>query len=353
MSVPTFVVGTGRCGSTMLSNMLRGNRQILSLSEFFAMVTDGEFASAETFSHETVDGARFWSIVAAIPRYFSFLLRHDLRFPELLYPIAEPGSRYSAQTGVPAILLTSLPHLTDKPDLLFAMLAEEVPKWPSAPIGEHYRRLFGWLAVHFNKRLWVERSGALLWVDRLQATFPDARFVHIVRDGRDVALSMREHNSYRIGMTWHMIAQHLGAHPLASQNRTNLDRVPAELQPFLPEHFDTELFRHFRMPLTACAGYWTSQLEGGLNILRGLPADRLLTLRYEDILAQPKRQLDSLAAFLGDDFIDEDWSMRCAATVRHPTSIWRDLPEEEARALSEACRSGFELLGQAGIPYEI
>jgi hypothetical protein len=30
-----FVVSTGRCGSTMLSNMLRLNPGILSLSEFF------------------------------------------------------------------------------------------------------------------------------------------------------------------------------------------------------------------------------------------------------------------------------------------------------------------------------
>ena len=34
MSTPTFVVGTGRCGSTMLSNMLREHPKVLSLSEF-------------------------------------------------------------------------------------------------------------------------------------------------------------------------------------------------------------------------------------------------------------------------------------------------------------------------------
>ena len=34
MSTPTFIVGTGRCGSTMLSNMLREHPKVLSLSEF-------------------------------------------------------------------------------------------------------------------------------------------------------------------------------------------------------------------------------------------------------------------------------------------------------------------------------
>jgi putative sulfotransferase len=337
----------------MLSNMLREHPHILSLSEFYAMVTDGEFATAETFSRDLMDGARFWSIVAAVPQYFSFLLRHDLRFPELLYPIDDSGACFSAQTGVPAILLTSLPHLTDKHDALFATLSAEVPAWPSASVSDHYRRLFERLAAQFDKRLWVERSGALLWIDELQATFPDARYVHIIRDGRDVALSMREHNSYRTGMAWYMIAEHLGVHPLASQDRTHLDRVPADLHPFLPEQFDTELFRQFRMPPAACASYWASQLEGGLNVLRGLPADRLLTLQYEKILAEPKRQLDALAAFFGNDFCDDAWSTRCAAAVHQPKSTWRDLPEEEARALTEACRPGFELLREAGVEYEI
>ena len=33
-----FVVSTGHCGSTMLSNMLRLNPEILSLSEFLALL---------------------------------------------------------------------------------------------------------------------------------------------------------------------------------------------------------------------------------------------------------------------------------------------------------------------------
>ena len=35
-----FVVGTGRCGSTLVSNMLNLHKEVLSLSEFFAFITD-------------------------------------------------------------------------------------------------------------------------------------------------------------------------------------------------------------------------------------------------------------------------------------------------------------------------
>jgi hypothetical protein len=39
--------------------------------------------------------------------------------------------------------------------------------------------------------------------------------------------------------------------------------------------------------------------------------------------------------------------------VRKPRSTWRDLPHDEASALTEACRPGFELLRQAGVEYEL
>ncbi|WP_159980615.1 MULTISPECIES: hypothetical protein [unclassified Novosphingobium] len=87
-----------------------------------------------------------------------------------------------------------------------------------------------------------------------------------------------------------------------------------------------------------------------MNALRTLLAQRLLTLRYEDFLVQLKRQIDSFAASIGEEFCDEDWSARCAATVRQPKSSWRKLPDEEARALTEVCSPGFELLREAGQP---
>jgi len=38
--------------------------------------------------------------------------------------------------------------------------------------------------------------------------------------------------------------------------------------------------------------------------------------------------------------------------VRPPRSTWRDLPDEEARALTEACQPGFKALAEAGVEYE-
>ena len=353
MSVPTFVVGTGRCGSTMLSNMLREHPHVLSLSEFYGVVTDGS-RTAEPFTSEPMDGRRFWSIVAAITPFYSLQVRHRIKCDELLYPCDAPDARFSSQTGVPAILMTTLPHLTKDHDRLFEFLQDEVNKWPRAAISEQYKHLFGWLADHFGKRLWVERSGASLGMtEQLLAMFPDARFVHITRDGRDAALSMQEHRGFRLAFVMMSLAEVLGVDPLESADRTHIARVPEHLRPLLPERFDADAFRAFHVPLRFCGAIWAQHIENGLKLLSVLPADRLLTLRYEDFFVDAKKQLDTFTAFLGDEFVDGGWSARCAATVRKPKATWRDLPEAEAHALTEACRPGFERLRAAGVYYDV
>lgn len=353
MSVPTFIVGTGRCGSTMLSNMLRDHPRVLSLSEFFSSISDGSPSRlAEIFSPGTMDGGRFWEIIAAIAPLVSFQLRHRVEIPEFIYPSDAPDARFSRETGVPGILHVTLPHLSEEHDRLFDLIGDEVRTWPEATIGEHYGHLFGWLAAHFGKQLWVERSGGFIFAaEHLLTMFPDARFINLVRDGRDTALSMQSHIGFRFVMAMGMVEQHLGVDPWTNSDPASLDRLPAELRSLAPGRFDAEALRSFDMPVELCGKLWADWTALGMQMLGAMPADRLLTLRYEDFFIDPQRQLDALAAFLGDNFIDEDWSAGCAATVRQPRSTWRDLPKKTADALTEACRPGFELLRAVGVHY--
>jgi putative sulfotransferase len=339
----------------MLSNMLREHPKVLSLSEFFPGVTDFRRSGlAQALSPRPIDGPQFWEFVGGIKPLMTQILRHRLELPEILYPVDSSRARFSRETGVPGILATTLPHLTDDHDRLFDALAVEVNSWSSARIGEHYARLFGWLARHFGRQLWVERSGGfLLVVEHFRTMFPDARFIHVVRDGRDAALSMREHLGFRISYAMITIEDALGVDPFNSADRSRIDLVPQDLRPFLPECFDAEEFRMHRLPLAEVAGIWAQQIMDGLPILRDLPPDRLLTLRYEDFFIDPRGRLDVLSAFLGEEFVDVEWSARCAATVRKPRSTWRALPADEGRALTDACRPGFEVLEASGIHYDV
>lgn len=354
MSTPTFIVGTGRCGSTMLSNMLRVHPKILSLSEFFGCIIDYGARILPAFSPEPMTGDEFWTFIASKTPLISLCFKHGVEPVESIYPCDSGVTRFSRHAGIPAIAVTPLPHLAKDHDHLFDVLQDEVGMWPSASLGEHYRHLFDWLAAYFRKPIWVERSGGMiLLTELLMGMFRDARIVHVVRDGRDTAISMQGHPGYRIFFIMSALSQYLGIDPLASPDRSRIGDLPVELLPFLPENFDADAFSAFRIPLAQCGEFWAQQMDAGLKILQALPQDRFLTLRYEDILADPKRELDTFTAFLGEEFVDEDWSTRCAATVRQPKSTWRDLPEEDARALTDVCRSGFERLREAGVEYEI
>lgn len=118
MRVPTFIVGTGRCGSTLLSNLLRQHPDILSLSEFFSLATDLGGRIDACFPSQPMSAEAFLGLVAARLPKTNLMYRHDVAMDEVLYrPAAD--ARYTVETGVPAILQTTLPHLSHDPEALF------------------------------------------------------------------------------------------------------------------------------------------------------------------------------------------------------------------------------------------
>lgn len=350
MNLPTFVVGTGRCGSTMLSNMLREHPSILSISEFFPFASDIGGRFSQLFTEDGIDGKEFWQILGSITPRNKLITEYDLPFAEFIYPYKSPESRFSKATGVPAILCTTLPHITEKHDRLFDEIKDYVIDLPSAPIREHYKYLFNWLQNRFKKELWIERSGGIfVLIKQIFATFPNARFIHIVRDGRNAALSISKHIGFRIFILGDTLTKYLGVDPYASEDRTNIDKIPLELQKFLPENFARQAFIDHQLPLSLCGQLWSKQIVDGLNVLSKVPRDRVITIVYEDLLKNTQTELYNLTAFLGKEFVDSDWVEKAAATVGKPTSSWKDLPDRDLKELEKACQPGFEALNNAGI----
>jgi putative sulfotransferase len=62
MDAPFFIVGTGRCGSTMLSEFLQEHDSVLSLSEFFCFATDLGGRIAYCFPSGVLDGSQLWQV---------------------------------------------------------------------------------------------------------------------------------------------------------------------------------------------------------------------------------------------------------------------------------------------------
>jgi hypothetical protein len=98
--------------------------------------------------------------------------------------------------------------------------------------------------------------------------FPRARWVHIVRNGVDVAISTHRRSLRQQRKPWNRLLR--------------LDYVPATLD------FDY------------CFHLWETYLGFVLEHKHLIPADRYLEMRYEDLLAEPEANLERLVEFATD-----------------------------------------------------
>lgn len=349
-----FCVGTGRCGSTLVSSILRLHPHVTSISELFSFVTDLGSQVDEAFPPQDVDGRAVWQLLAGRWPRQNLMLRHDVAMDEVLYPWRDGTHRFNARDGVPAISQVTLPHLTDDPDRLFDELERAVVSFPPAPIAVQYRRVFEWLASRQRARAWVERSGGgLRIVRRLIEQFPDARFVHIVRDGRNTALSMSRHNGFKMVLACYQMLETLGVDPFVSEDREWEADLPDDVAGLLPERFTREAFVDFEAPPPLCAHYWSGEIVEGLRVLGGLPPERLLTLRYEDLLLDHGPSIRKLVDHvLGQEgACDESFVRRAASLLAGPRSSWKDLPPDVRAQVDAACRPGFDALAEIGLTW--
>lgn len=342
--IPAVIIGTGRCGSTMLSNLLNRHSEILSISELFSGVADLGGAIHEIFSEELLEGPLFWQKMSAITPRRSLLIKHGVDYSETLYPYDQEGMRYSAETGVPTILHIVLPHLTDDFEAIFDELSVYFQNRPLAKMVDHYNDLFSWLARRFGKSICVERSGGIvIGLDLVLDAYPNSKYVHIVRDGRNVALSMSEHEAFRMFLLGKQMTEYLGNDPFVSTDRRNIDKLPVELQRFLPEVFNAKAFSGFRFPPSVNGELWSAMVGNTVRMLEQLPKESVLTISYEAFCHRPEYYLEKLIKFLGAG-VDTAWVEESAKMVRPSASSWQSLSDEQQAALTKACAPGFAAL---------
>jgi len=135
---------------------------------------------------------------------------------------------------------------------------------------------------------------SVMYVDRAKREMPNALFVHIIRDGRDIALSLRKMGGFS-PLSW--------------------DRGQTE-------------------SLVATALYWEWMVRQG-RAGRKFPSD-YIEIRYEDLVSQPHDTLAKLGAFIDHD-LDYDRIQRAG--------LGR-LSESNSSFREEAGKSEFNPLGR-------
>jgi hypothetical protein len=290
MKPPVFVVGTGRCGSTMMSNVVRLHPRLLSLSEFFTSLAGRAFTLREP------DGERFWTLLTTLSPIAGKMLAKGTAMEEVLYGFGD-GARFGPR-DVPPILVTALPHLTRDYEALYDELEPFLRGGGRAPLGQHYRYLFEWLCRRFDRERVVERSGSsLLFVPALARLFESAKFVHLHRDGRDAAISMQRHPFFRLSVRFAGLFERAGLDPYRPPFLFGTSRLYPLLEAVTGRFLPVERWLAEPPALEALGRYWSRTIVSGAGFLDALGRERVLRLRYEDILARPREALERLMGF--------------------------------------------------------
>lgn len=329
MGTGRFIVSTGRSGSTLLSRMIAENGKVLVLSEFFASVDN-----ATRFRGDEVDGKAFLETLRADDDLSALIARHGRQSEEILNP--GMGHAETATGRAPSLIRVTLPAVTREPEALFDEIAAFAARRPARPMRAHYTALFEWLCERLGKQCWVERSGMSIRVfPGLRAAFPDARYVHLHRDGLEAALSMRAHPWFRVGV-W------LDREPPdAARARAAIRSAGRDA--------DDVIARLYRdpPPVAPYGEHWSNYMALAYRDFVRLPPENYREMRFEDMVADARGSLAMLADFLALPD-DPGWMDRAAVLVGGAISLRApELPPEDYAALRRACLPGQILTGRA------
>jgi hypothetical protein len=286
---PMFIVGVPRSGTTLLVNLL-GQHPLLApiyetrfLRNLFALCRWGHWYHGRSNS-------RRFAQIAAEPFVRSRFHRkcQNYRSRVLSYHDAT-GALKSAKQDYESFPFGELCIHYTKDELL-----RETDKWLDRVLkgglseeefrlaaSEYIDKLFGIHCSRMNKPYWVNKTPTLLtYLDLLPLVYRSSRCLHIVRDGRDVAVS-------NLSLAW----------------------GPSTVR--------------------SAARRWKSlMLEGR----RKIDHQRLSykEIRYEDLIKAPKSIVQDTLAFFGvDGCLDEiDWRM---PLVKDREAVWRTAFSREDR----------------------
>lgn len=149
-----------------------------------------------------------------------------------------------------------------------------------------------------------------LRVPFVAAVVPEARFIHLVRDGRDVIESVRRQWLGRPDFRY--IVEKLKSFPLAEASRYGRSYGVATAKRLVqrsraqvtwgPRYAGIDQDLAEISLLEVCARQWARCVEAAIAGLADVPYDRVLIVRYEDFVIDPDTQLTRAAELFGTHY---------------------------------------------------
>ncbi|ABG06011.1 sulfotransferase [Rubrobacter xylanophilus DSM 9941] len=150
----------------------------------------------------------------------------------------------------------------------------------------------------------------------IAAVYPEAKVIHIIRDGRDVAVSLLHH-------MWNNPLSEGGVYDLSDEELRLRDAYRSgRLRPPEGSLFTGERLRRI-------AADWSREVGRATEDGPSLLGENYAEVRYEDLLARPEEETERLLRFLGVD-AGEEAVRRCVESSGFERSAGRRRGEEDA-----------------------
>ena len=290
MSRPVFVLGTGRCGSTLVHEVLARH----PATGFMTNLDDLGLMPSATWQNTA------WRrLPARVTR--------------------KGGARFAPTEGYRALQREIGPVLVDP---VRDLTAADATPW----LRDRVRDFFGARAHRLGAPVFLHKLTGWPRVGLLHACFPDAVVVEIVRDGRAVAnswLQMPWWRGHRGPQEWHF-------------------------GPLTPELEEAWLESGRSLPVLAGIG-WRILMEAYDEARSSAPPDRWVRVRYEDVVAEPRARFGEVLGAMG-----LEWSPAFAAglaryefTDRRAEAFRADLGGADLDALESVVGKQLASLGYA------
>jgi hypothetical protein len=243
-----FIVGTGRCGSTLVHEVLGRH-------------PDCGFISNIEDNMPLINRLGRWNNSV----YRSFIGQHTVKKG----PRFAPSEAYNlVDREVSSVYSNSRRDLT----------ADDVTPW----LERRFQSFFGDRAEAQGRQLFTHKYTGWSRMGFFSRIFPQAKFIHIVRDGRAVA------NSW-LQMDWwkgYRGPEHWQWGPLAPDEQ---DEWNASGQDFI-----------------VLAGIcWKKLMRSFSEAQAQIPHENFLELRFEEVVEAPRLQFEKMLAFCGLEWRDE------------------------------------------------
>ena len=294
----TFFLTSGRSGSTLVARLLHTHPDVAVVSDLFEPAVDEPYFDR----HTQLTGPEFWQLLTRPSVAERIAYWREQPTDELLF-LPE------ADDDVSLLMSYTLPFLSEDPWALRRRFELPVRTAERSAAPAHLEEFFELVRDYCDAKVWVERTGGSLpHTAKMLAAWPNARFVFLIRDPVETALSMRTGSFFRL-----YLAMEQG-----------------QASSWTDERFADPL------ALAAMLERWT---VAAAQATQALPSSQLLSLTYEQLGTDPERVLLRLLSFVRPGPVtpsDHRWAAGQSALISPPALKAAELSQRELDALRSA-----------------